>query len=450
MKIKFFKSVTFAVVLTVLLFSPSLNGQTPNVKEVEARILKQAGENIEKYRKGDAAILFKTADGKGISNAKVEIVQKTHDFLFGSVIFDLTGGQSPYREDLFKTRFSKIFNLAVFPYYWSSYESQQGMTNWQRMIPVIEWCRNQGITTKGHPLVWANRSGFPAWLNNYTLAQTEEFLKNRVINTVAGFKGKIDIWDVVNEPIHVPTWENAMKRGPRPSIPNVANYVEKALHWANSADPSATLIVNEYFTLARKNDRERFDSLLNELNKRKAPFSDVGIQAHEPREEWFLPETVWSTFDMYAKYGHRIHITEYTPQSSGKEITGGWRKGTWTLDAQRDFTEQFLRLCFGHPSVVSVNWWGLSDRQIWLPGGGLIDEEYRPKPVYNTVDSLINIEWKTKASVSSDKNGAVTFRGFYGNYDVSLATSDGKVHIYPLHLRKDEGNEWVFVVNMKK
>lgn len=450
MKNNFIRQIVHALMSLTIFVSISLNGQAPDVREVEDRILKQAAGNVEKYRKGDAVIHFRGSDGKGISNASVEIVQKSHDFLFGSVIFDLTGGSPAYREDVFKARFSKIFNLAVFPYYWSSYESQQGMTNWQRMIPVIEWCRSQGITTKGHPLVWANRSGFPLWLNNYTVAEKEDLLKIRVKNTVAGFKGKIDIWDVVNEPIHVPTWDNAMVKARRPSIPEIANYVEKALHWSHSEDPSATLIVNEYFTLASERDRSRFDSLLKELDKRKAPFSDIGLQAHEPREEWFRPEYVWNTFDLYSKYGHHIHITEYTPQSSGKEITGGWRKGTWTLDAQRDFAEQFLRLCFGHPAVVSFNWWGLSDRQIWLPGGGLIDEEYRPKPIYNTVDSLINVEWKTKASVVSDKNGSVSFRGFYGKYEATLTTPDGKKHIYPLHLRKDEENEWGFIVNVKK
>lgn len=446
MKIKPIKQAAFAMMLTALFLTVSLNGQSPNVREVEDRMLKQANENIEKYRKGPAKIQFKGVDGKGINNAKVEIVQKTHDFLFGSVIFDLTGGQSAYREDLFKMRFSKIFNLAVFPFYWASYESQQGMPNFQRMLPVIEWCRSQGITTKGHPLVWANNSGYPQWLKNYSASEAEEFLKGRVINTVAGFKGKIDIWDVVNEPIHVQTWENAMKRGSRPSIPDVADYVEKALHWANSANPSATLIVNEYFTLAMKNDRERFDSLLKELDKRKAPLSNIGLQAHEPRDEWFTPEVVWSTFDLYARYGHSIHITEFTPQSSGKEITGGWRTGTWTPEAQRDFTEQFVRLCFGHPAVVSINWWGLSDRNIWLPGGGLIDEEYRPKPVYNMLDSLINIEWKTRVSLTPDRNGEIAFNGFYGEYEILLTTANGRVHNYPLHIRKDEENKWVFIV----
>ena len=69
-----------------------------------------------------------------------------------------------------------------------------------------------------------------------------------------------------------------------------------------------------------------------------------------------------------AELGYPLHITEYIPQSGGKEITGGWRSGTWTEATQAEFAEQFFRLCFGHPAVVSINGWGFTDRRIWLPG----------------------------------------------------------------------------------
>ncbi len=124
--------------------------------------------------------------------------------------------------------------------------------------------------------------------------------------------------------------------------------------------------------IARQPDRERFYQLVAELKRRGTPISGLGIQAHEPREEWFSPEKVRTTLDRLGELGYPLHITEYIPQSGGKPITGGWREGTWTEETQAEFAEQFYRLCFGHPAVVSINWWGLSDRQIWLPGGGLL------------------------------------------------------------------------------
>ena len=416
-------------------------------------MIKKANENIEKFRKGEVTLQFKTQDGKVVQNASVEIIETSHDFLFGCIIFDLIHHENTYREDLFKQQFKKIFNLAVFPFYWPGYESRQGMPEWSDMLPVIEWCHANGITTKGHPLVWATESGAPQWLSLYSVTESEELLKSRVVNTVAGFRDNINMWDVVNEPINVKTWEHKMQNlkdnndwGIRDSIPLIADYVEQALRWAHQSNPRATLIVNEYQTLANPETRKRFDDLLTELQKRDAPISGIGIQAHEPRQEWFSPVEMWKTFDQYGRFGIPIYITEFHPQSSGVPITGPWRSGKWTPEVQAYYTKLFITLCFGHPAVASVNWWGFSDRNIWLPGGGLVDEEYRPKPVYNMLDSLINISWTTRIHSSTGNLGAVNFRGFFGNYDIKLTTRDGKVYFYHVHVAKNEENKWGFTV----
>ena len=448
--------VTAACFLSfVLFFLPEvIFGQ--DVEETEKKLIRQAEENIEKYRKGDAVILLKDAEGNALQNVKVEIVQESHDFLFGCIIFDLIRNENVYREELFKQRFKHIFNLAIFPFYWPGYERIQGFPGGQSLLETIEWCKSSGITTKGHPLVWACRSGTPQWLKKYTVEETEELLKSRVVNIVSGFEGKIELFDVVNEPVNVKTWRNKIADmdnlndwGVQDPIYEVANYVEKALIWSHRANPKATLMINEYRTIADTRVRERYYELLKELQKRKAPFSDIGIQAHEPRQEWFNPVELWKTFDLYASLGLTIHITELHPQSSGVDITGGWRTGKWTPEAQTEFTEQFVKLCFGHPAVASVNWWGFSDRNIWLPGGGLVDEEYRPKKVYQMLDTLINETWKTTLTedLDSNSNGQISFRGFYGTYSIMVITGDEKVHTFPIHLRNDEENKWVFRVD---
>ena len=437
--------------LTLFIFC-SLNISAQERTEIENKLIKQANENIEMYRKGAASIVFTDINGKPTENVKVEIAQQSHDFLFGCIIFDLIRNENPYREERFKNTFKRLFNFAVFPFYWPGYEPIEGRPLWESRLEVVEWCKANDITTKGHPLVWACRSGIPQWLRSYSIPQTEELSRTRVANIVKGFENHIDIWDVVNEPVNVKTWKNKLADmddendwGVEDPIPEVADYVEDALNWAYEVNPAAQLIINEFNTIKHYAVRERFNQLLTELEKRKAPISGIGIQAHEPRQEWYDPQEVLKTFDLYSTYGLPIHITELHPQSAGKEITG-WREGNWTLESQAEFTEQFVRLCFGHKSVASINWWGFSDRNIWLPGGGLVDEEYRPKPVYNMLDKLINEEWKTKMNTETDEKGEIAFRGFYGKYKISITESDGKVTNIPIHIRKDEKNHWEFVI----
>lgn len=433
-----------------------LYGQPEDKTAIEQEYLAKARQNIEQYRKGDAAISFTDTKGKPVKNVRVEINQVTQDFLFGNIGWELTGfgdrGREPYKPDLFKERFKALFNFAILPFYWSYYEDIAGQPRWQRNEPAIKWCLENGITLKGHPLSWSSTSGTPDWIYTVPPDVATDLLKARIYENVIGYKGRINIWDVVNEAANMVSWETALRDtaiedGPRyylgeTTIDDQAGWVENAFKWANHANPDGTYILNEFYTLARHDVRDRFYQLVKELLSRGTPIKGLGIQAHEPREEWFSPVEMYTTFDMYKEFNLPIHITEFMPQSGGKAITG-WREGTWTEETQAEFAEQFYTLAFGYPSVVSINWWGLSDRNIWLPGGGLIDEEYNPKPVYNRLMKLIKEDWMTKNLVlQTDKKGVINFRGFYGKYQVKITKPDGSTKVMDIHIKEKGENKW--------
>ena len=449
--------VMFAVAffLMVLKPVPPCCGEDKKASE----IMEAASRNIEKYRKADAALRFITDSGQPVKDATVTIEQTNHDFLFGNIIFPVVGVLGKfediqvYRPELFKQRFADVFNMAIFPFYWSSYEPIPGREDWDKIVPILDWCRLNGITPKGHPLAWVERGGTPRWLYDLPADLTVELLKARITRIVKGFDGQIDIWDVVNEPTHTITWSAVMKKpyGERYTaipIKDIADWVEKCYRWAHEANPAAQLIVNDYEQIVTHfipDTRQRFYDLVAELKKRNTPLHGIGLQAHAI-EYWYSPQEFWETLNYYAKLGLPIHITEFIPQSSGNDIRGDWKEGKWTKEAQAEFAEQTYRLSFGHRSVASINWWGLSDRYIWAerPGGGLIDENYRPKPAYTKIRQLIKDEWMTKTSARTAEDGSIDFRGFYGDYKITLKTSQEGVHTFNIHLDAKEANRWEF------
>lgn len=418
-----------------------------DVARVERRLLEEAAAGAEKHRKGDVELVFRDSRGAPLAGARVEIVQLRHEFLFGCIIFDLLRESQPFREETFKRRFSELFNFAVFPFYWAGYEPGQGRPEWEKLLPVLRWCRDNGITAKGHPVVWSAPSGRPGWLQGYPPETVETLLEARVLNVVGGFRDEIAIWDVVNEPVTARAWGSKDERVwfDEP-LENVAPYVEKAFRWARKADPRAHLVLNDFYQIARPNTRERFYELVRMLLDRGTPISGLGIQAHEPRQEWYPPLEVVKTFDRLAELGLPLHITEFIPQSGGKPITGGWRVGTWDETTQADFAEQMFRLAFGHPAMRSINWWGFTDRNIWQKGGGLLDEEYRPKPVYERLKKLLHEEWHTSLDTKTDSDGRVALRAFHGDYRLVLRLADGAEKNWELKVRSDEENRWVFRV----
>jgi endo-1,4-beta-xylanase len=425
----------------------------------------KADETVERHRKGEARIRFTTAEGEPIQGLEVQVAQKTQDFLFGNLIFDLVGNEPPDKPDLLKQRFLELFNFAIFPFYWPFYEKTPGHTEWQKLMPVLEWCRANYVTPKGHPLVWPYSAGVPEWLYDMPEGSVETLIKARVWNLVKGFAPWIQTWDVTNEAVNHVSWNEATQPSFRPRyhevsmwrgievsgafkreipIADAADWVEKSFRWAYAANPRATLIVNDYNQEFDPNVRQRFFDLVRELQRRGAPVSGIGLQMH-PVNHWLWPHEIWDTLEMYAELDCPIHITELHQPTWDQEIEGGWRNGKWTPEAQSEFIEQVYRQCFGHPSVVSINYWGLSDRNIWIPGGGLMDAEYRPKPVFRMLKNLIKGEWTTAPfTARTDESGEIVFRGFYGQYEITQRLPGQRYPTQDFHLAKIQENVWTF------
>jgi GH35 family endo-1,4-beta-xylanase len=442
-------------------------GQAPIARG--AQLLQVATENIERYRKGTAQVEFYTPTGEALQGIEVEIVQKTQDFLFGNLIFDLVWGDPPYKPVLFKQRFLELFNFAIFPFYWSSYERTPGMPQGRDFLPILEWCHANGVTPKGHPLVWPYNAGIPEWLYEMPGEAVEALTQARVTNLVKGFAKHIQIWDVTNEAVNHVSWEEATQPafrtkyhevslwrgievagGFKREIPirQAADWVEKSFNWAYAANPKATLIVNDYNQEIDPAVRQRFYDLIRELQGRGVPVSGLGLQVH-PVNYWIWPEQLWETLEMYAELECPLHITELHQPSSGEEIEGGWRQGVWSEVAQAEFIGQLYRQCFGHPAVVSINYWGLSDRNIWIEGAGLADAEYRPKPVFHALKKLIKEQWMTLPIIAyTDQAGQVSFSGFYGEYEVLLQRPGKQFWSQRIHLMQGEANAWTFSLNL--
>ncbi len=450
------------VALTIINSMICMAQLSPEKMKSESECLAKARQNIEKYRKGVVSLTVNDASGKKLKDIDVEVNQVTQDFLFGNLCeesFKLS------TEDAvkFREKFTELFNYTELTVKWGPYEPQQGKPEWQKLQQKLDWCKQNNITPKGHTLGWTNMAGTPRWLLKLPHDVATELLKARIMNIIGGFKSQIKMWDVVNEPITTIPWEKALEdsvsgtglidEGFRYNVDGItleqtAPWVENAYKWAEKADPKGDFHLNEFYIIAKPDIREKFHKFIKDLQSRNTPITGIGIQAHEPREMWFSPTEIVATYDKFQELGLPLHITEFTPQSSGKAITGGWRQGSWTEEAQAEFAEQFYILSFGHPAMASIHWWGLSDRMIWLKGGGLLDKDFNPKPVYTRLKKLIKEDWMTKNLViKTGKKGTASFRGFHGDYEVVITKPDGSKITTRKHLQEKGKNQWTITLN---
>lgn len=427
----------------------SFDGQAPARREGAGRdgaILERALMSIERVRKGDATIRFSGLGERERLGARVEVRQLSHDFSFGNILRYRHFQQSEVR-----ARFKELFNFCtLLNFNWAQHEPQQGQTLRDQKMQIALWCRENNITPNGHMLVWTRPSGVPEWLAPYDEDRKYAMLESRVKDVVRQFKGTIDSWVVVNEPINVRRWGNwnapEWKKDER--IEDVAPYVHDAFTWSHQANPQATLILNEYNLIPANGVRDRFMELVRELKRRGTPISVLGIQGHEPfvGRYWYSPSEIWEALDELATLGYPLYITEFMPQARGN-IEGGHRRGEWTPEVQAEYAELFYKTCFGHPSVSCIIWFGMMDDENDAWGsGGVLDAHLRPKPVFHTLKKLIHEEWTTRLSSTLGTDGTLRFRGFFGRYEIILRTADGRQHAFQIHLQRGGSNRWTLTM----
>jgi len=389
----------------------------------EEAALKRAGADTEKHRKSNATVCVVDAKGAPVAGATVAVELTRHDFLFGCNIYMFDRFGKAEENDAYKKHFQDLFNYATTGFYWKSYEPEKGKPSYAYTDKVVAWSAERGIRLKGHPLLWGHEAGVPAWSKGQPAPDIQ---KQRVVDILRRYTGKIEFWEVVNEPAH---------------IGNVK--IDEPYRWAREADPKGYLIVNDYHVMA--NGYPPFFKLLEEAKAKGVPFEGIGIQAHEPRTMRFPLERVQETLDHYATLGKELHITEFTPCSGGLEITGSHVTGKWDEAAQSDYAVKFYRVCFAHPALRAITWWDLCDNGAWLKGGGMLRADLTPKPVYAALKKLIHEEWTTRAEGQTDATGTFAFRGFHGLYHVQAKGAGGGA-VASMLLAKGEANEFKVAV----
>jgi len=422
-------------------------------KAIEEMILAKADKDIEKYRKSEAIIEVVDKKGRPVKNAEIAINQITSDFLFAANVTLITGdlgGTIPiehYRyqprfttkeqEDEYKRKFVDLFNCATIPLYWNSIEPEAGKPDFSAVDRVLEWCKSHDIKVKGHTLVWVHGDNVPKWFRNLPVEEQRKALEKHVRDVVSRYKGKIDMWDVVNEA----AWAKTTLAGM-----TMTEYTSLPFLWAKESDPNALLAINEAHKITPSPEMEMFMQILKDFERDNIPYDIIGIQAHINRTDRFRLEEVIQMLDKYAKFGKIIHITEFTPCSDGSPIENSWKQGKWTEEEQADYVVKFYKTCFSVPSVESIGWWDFTDYSAWQTNGGLLRADLSPKPVYDALKNLIHNEWRTKTQGKTDKKGLFTFRGFHGKYDVSIKLSKGNIIKKEIHIQKDSDNKFRIVV----
>lgn len=376
---------------------------------------------IARYRTAEVVLTVTASDGKPLGDHEVTVRQVRHKFLFGCNGFLI----SPREETAYNRLFEQIFNYTTLPFYWGLYEGFQGSTDAERIHAVAEWCRQRGITVKGHPLVW--QFLYPSWIELFAPDKIKQFQMLRISREIKAFAGLINIWDVVNEAVLAPS----KTLYPNNPICNLYNHsgrlplVKECFATARATNEQATLILNDTIV------DERYELFIATCLAGGVPLDAIGLQSHMHTGVWST-EKMWDICERFAKNGKPLHFTELTVLS-GKLMTAN-EADHWSIRSdwpstpegehqQAAMAKDYYRLLFSHPAVEAITWWDFSDAFTYMGApAGLLRKDMSPKPAYDVLKKLIReIWWTGPFTIKTNAQGQIVFRGFLGEYILESA-----------------------------
>ena len=247
----------------------------------------------------------------------------------------------------------------------------------------------------------SGRGGFGGGFGGYTgpRASRDELLgrmSNHIHTVVSRYKGRVKVWDVVNEALADSGGTNVLRNSLWLQIIG-PDFIAKAFEYAHEADPDAILRYNDY-GLENPAKRKKLITLIKSLQAQKVPVHAIGSQAHINVSTSF--DTMDQSLTEIATLGLPIHITELDVNSAaggqrgfGADIANNaaTTQGGLVSDADKKLADAYagiFRAFLKHrDSVKMVTFWGANDANSWRAQGKplLFDGNSQPKPAFNAV-----------------------------------------------------------------
>jgi endo-1,4-beta-xylanase len=287
----------------------------------------------------------------------------------------------------------------------------------------VAFGERHGLHLVGHTLVWHNQTPDavfagtippPASVNppgkkdagymrpvyagpRASRAELLERMREHIHAVVGRYKGKVKVWDVVNEALDNDSSANLLRNSLWLQIIG-PDYIARAFHYAHEADPDAILRYNDY-KLEDPVKVRKLVTLITSLQAQKVPIHAIGTQAHLNVTTGTF-EQIDRSLTEIAKLGLPIHITELDINSA--------QGGQWSTNAEvaanaaatrgglvseadsrlaRAYEGVFRAFLKHSDSVKMVTFWGVNDAVSWRRAGTplLFDGDNQPKPAFEAV-----------------------------------------------------------------
>lgn len=333
-------------------------------------------------------------------------------FKLGTALSSKTlSGHRPEQLKLVVKEFSSITPENDFK--WANLRPKPNSWRWDLADKFVEFGQENNMQMVGHALVWHSQIPDNVFFDNkkkmLPRADLLAMMENHINTVVGRYRGKIHVWDVVNEAFKQGSWRKSHWYN---GIGE--DYFEHAFRFAQNADPSAQLMYNDY-SMDNTKKQQSVIAAINQCKRKGVKIDGVGMQSHLHLDGPSIKQIEQAILN-YAKAGLRVHITElemdvlpkiqdYASADIGnkyayREELDPYKNGLPLAMEQKlaQRYEEVFKLYIKHSDKIDrVTLWGTSDDESWkndFPIKGrtnyplLFDRNQQPKLAYFALKKL--------------------------------------------------------------
>jgi GH35 family endo-1,4-beta-xylanase len=284
---------------------------------------------------------------------------------------------------------------------------------YSRVDSLLTALQNTQIIAKGHPLIFLTPDSLKSnALDNKPFDDIKKVCLNYITETIHKYRGRIHIWDVINEAHVQPDTQYGNGAIPGYTKEKAVELSCAASKMAHLADPTCYRVINNTGTwsdyyMGREHavwQQTAYD-YLKMLEEAKCDYEAIGLQYYHSGRDLLEFERDLERFSNFKK---PIHITELQIPSSSADVTRGdwwgggiggsrlpWHGSEFTETIQADWVEAVYTMLYSKPYVDAITWWDMTD-PAFVPHGGFINSDMSPKESYYRLKSLVE-KWKNNS-----------------------------------------------------
>ena len=408
--------------------------------------LAAADTYIENVRKGAANVTLTLPGGGHVAEGTpVHVQLKRHAFNFGTAVPGVEAADTNWwlngstaNGQQFQQKLNSHFNMISTETAgkWLYNEATRNVPTMGTVDAILDYAEAHNLRARMHNVVWDSDSQNPDWVNTLKgQAQTDpaaeadlrSAISSRIQYYVRDRANRYVEVDGINESYHHQAWGGA------PSDARAASVYNEIADAATAAGAPTRVMFNEYSVLNNDSGTPYGGAYLEHVRAvlrggvTDATLGRLGLGVQD-----YIDGTSSNDYEAVRTYRSLANLGALHMPITLTEF--GIADGIGTPEWRAQVLAETMRLVFGSADTNGLVLWGFWHPLMWKSGSALFDDNWNITPAGKAWEQLLGIHdwgladvptWTTDLTATVDSEGRIVFKGFYGDYEVTL---DGKTY----------------------